>query len=544
MSRPCENHRPYSLAGWAFWRIGRTTGSFFRRLRESAVWGWQAAREDSSRQPPRRASGKTKRPILTLLLVVVPIAVVAVLGSPEWLINWPVMFAASIVLTQILRGPLAEAPSFLRKSVKIATSFCLLIAFTKLLYWKPLWAMLASPGVESSQARAWIMVISVLGWWVAVFWIIFSRPKDRGAVAGVAQSRSVREASSAGVSNMSTVPQIRFSDVGGMEAAKEQIRQVVRSQLEPAKYKPYGVVRNGILLHGPRGSGKTFLAKATAGEFGLNFWYVSSPELLEKWIGTTGGNIRGEFSAAAQRKPVLFFIDEVDCLGAGRQVSGSGGDPGGAGREFNNMVVQLMQSIDYYRELPGFVLMAATNVLDGLDEALTRPGRFDLKLRADLPDETTRLKIFEAQLSKKPWHRFDLQEFARKTPGASAAKIRALVDQASAFAADEGRNIEERDLRRAFEEGGGKDRPLVQPVQWQDVVLDEHVEQDLRTLIRLLNDSGRAEKLGVSVPTGLLLFGPPGTGKSMVRCSLLPRAGGVFIPLRPRMCWEGSRANP
>lgn len=531
MSRPGENHRPYSLAGWALWRIGRTIGSFFRGLRESAVWGWQAAWEDFSRQPPRRTSGKTNRPILTLLLVVVPIAVVAVLGSPELLINWPVMFAASIVLTQILRGPLAEAPSFLRKCVKVAISFCLLIAFTKLLYWKPLWAMLALPGVESSHARAWIMVISVLGWWAAVFWIVFSRPKERGAVAGVAQSRSVPEASSARASNMSTVPQIRFSDVGGMEPAKDQIRQVVRSQLEPAKYKPYGVVRNGILLHGPRGSGKTFLAKATAGEFGLNFWYVSSPELLEKWIGSTGGNIRGEFSAAAQRKPVLFFIDEVDCLGAGRQVRGSGGDPGGAGREFNNMVVQLMQSIDYYRELPGFVLMAATNVLDGLDEALTRPGRFDLKLRVDLPDETTRLKIFEAQLSKKPWRRFDLLQFARKTPGASAAKIRALVDQAAAFAADEGRNIEERDLRRALEEGGGKDRPLVQPVQWQDIVLDEHVEQDLRTLIGLLNDSVRAEKLGVGVPTGLLLLGPPGTGKSMIARLIATESRRSFYPI-------------
>src|SRR5579864_1984226 len=109
MSRPGENHRPHSLAGWAFWRVGRTTGSFLRGLRESAVWGWQAAREEFSRQPPRRTSGKPRRPLLTLLLVVVPIAVVAVLGSPEWLINWPVMFVASIVLTQILRGPLAEA---------------------------------------------------------------------------------------------------------------------------------------------------------------------------------------------------------------------------------------------------------------------------------------------------------------------------------------------------------------------------------------------------------------------------------------------------
>jgi transitional endoplasmic reticulum ATPase len=528
MSRPGENYKPYSLTGLVFWRMGHTALSFFRGLRESALRGWQAAREDVSKQLPRRVSPETRRPILTLLLFAVPIAVVAALGGQEWFINWPVMFAASIVLAQILRGPLAEAPSFLRKCVKVAISFCLLIAFTKLLYWKPLWTMLAPPGAESSQGRSWIMVISVLAWWVAVFWIIFSRPT---AVAGVPQSRSTSEGSTAGASSVSTVPELQFSDVGGLEEAKEKIGQLVRGQLEPGKYKSYGVVRNGILLYGPRGSGKTFLAKATAGEFGLNFWYVSSPELLEKWIGTTGGNIRGEFSAAAQRKPVLFFIDEVDCLGAGRQVRGTGGDPGGAGREFNNMVVQLMQSIDYYRELSGFVLMAATNLLDGLDEALTRPGRFDLKLRVDLPDEATRLKILEVQLTKKPWHRFDLQDFARKTPGASAAKIHTLVDQAAAFAASEGRNIEEYDLRRALEEGGGRDRPLVQPVQWQDIVLEEHVEQDLRMLIRLLNDSERAEKLGLGVPTGLLLLGPPGTGKSMIGRLIATESRRSFYPL-------------
>jgi transitional endoplasmic reticulum ATPase len=531
MSRPGESYRRFSLADWVFWHAGRIVGNFFSGLRETAVWGWRAAREDFSRQPVRRTTGKTRRPILILLLIALPIVVVAVLGPPEWFISWPAMFAASLLLVQVLRGPLAEAPSFLRKIVKLAISFCLLIAVTKLLYWNPVWALLAPPGADSSRARALIMVISVLGWWIAVFWILFSRPKERRVVPGVTASRSVRELSSDGALRVSKVPQIRFSDVGGMEALKDQIRRVVQGQLEPGKYKPYGVVRNGILLYGPRGSGKTFLAKATAGEFRLNFWYVSSPELLEKWIGTTGGNIRSEFASAAADRPVLFFLDEIDCLGAGRQVRGNHGDPGGAGREFNNMVVQLMQSIDYYHDLPGFILMAATNFLDGLDEALIRPGRFDLRLRVDLPDEATRVHIFEAQLSKKPWCRFDLQEFARKTPGASAAKIRALVDQAATFAADEGRKIEERDLRRALEESGGKDRPLVQPVEWQDIVLEGHVEQDLRTLVQLLNDPGRAEKMGMDIPSGLLLLGPPGTGKSMIARLIATQTRRSFYPI-------------
>ena len=101
----------------------------------------------------------------------------------------------------------------------------------------------------------------------------------------------------------------------------------------------------------------------------------------------------------------------------------------------------LMSAIDHYRAINGFVLMAATNRLDGLDEALIREGRFDVKVRLDLPDQATRVKILEAQLSKKPWKRFDLQEFARQMPGASAAKFRALVDQAASYALADNRRL-------------------------------------------------------------------------------------------------------
>lgn len=479
-----------------------------------------------------RRRGKRKRLILNLLLIGGPIAVVAAVGPSSWFLNWPVMLGTAIVLMPLLSGPLAEAPPLLRKAVKVAISFALLIALTRLLYWQPLWTMLGVSGLDLNRARPWLMVISVLGWWVVVIWIIFSRPKTRRAVAVGSDSESMRDGSlSDAGSRVSKIPSVRFSDVGGMEAVKEQIRQLVRGHLEPNKYRRYGIARNGILLHGPRGSGKTFLAKATAGEFGLNFWCVSSPELLEKWIGTTGSSIRSAFAAAAANKPVVFFIDEIDSLGASRQVLGSQGDPGGAGRELNSIVLQLMQTIDQYRELPGFILMAATNLLDGLDEALIRPGRFDLKLRIDLPDEATRLKIFEAQLSDKSRRSFELQEFARKTPGWSPAKIRALVEQAAMFATEQGRKIEGGDLQRAFAEAGGKDRPLVQPVEWKDVVLEDHVERDLRTLIQILNDPARTEKIGMEVPTGILLLGPPGTGKSMIARLIATQTQRSFYPI-------------
>jgi ATP-dependent Zn protease len=294
-----------------------------------------------------------------------------------------------------------------------------------------------------------------------------------------------------------------------MDEAKQQIREVVEGRLNPQKYARYGVNRNGILLYGPRGSGKTFLAEATAGEFGLHFHYLSPTRFVTMWVGESEASIRGAFSRALANRPAMLFIDEIDSLGSLRQNLGVGSDPGGAGRSYNNMAIELMQSIDQARTESGLVVMAATNVIDGLDEALIRDGRFDVKIHVDLPDETTRKQIFEAHLAAKPWVAFELKEFARRTPGASAAKIRSLVDQAAVFAAREGRRIEARELERAFEEYGGKDRPLFQPVEWEDVVVDMKVEQELRSLVRLVGNPFAAERMGLRVPTGLLLLGPP-----------------------------------
>ena len=287
-----------------------------------------------------------------------------------------------------------------------------------------------------------------------------------------------------------------------MDDAKDQIRQIVEAHLRPEKRR-YGLSRNGILLYGPRGTGKTFLARATAGEFGLNLIYISAPKLLNRWIGATGENIHATFADAAARKPALLFIDEIDSLGAGRQDAMS--DPGGAGREFNNVTMALMSAIDQHRETGGLVLMGATNRLDGLDDALLREGRFDLKLRIDLPDEAERLKILEARLGKRPSSRFDLSEFARLTPGASPAKLAALIDQAATYAFADNRKIRSADLHRALSEVGGKDRPQLERVEWDQVVIDESVKQDIQSLIRLLDNGARTREIGLEVPSGCFL---------------------------------------
>ena len=325
-------------------------------------------------------------------------------------------------------------------------------------------------------------------------------------------------------------PARTFADVGGLEESKKQIRDLVQANLNGKKFGDYGVFRNGILLHGPRGTGKTFLAEAVAGEFKLNYLYVSAASLVDKYIGQTEENLEGVFNTAQANCPVLLFVDEIDALGTKRQQLGESDDTGGAARSFNLKTDRLMGCIDDARKHPGLILMAATNLYDGLDRALIREGRFDLHIRLDLPNEEERAQIFDAQLANRPSRQFDFQPFAKRTPGWSAAKIGTLVDRAAFFAAEEQRKIEERDLARALAETGGKDRAAFKEVDWADVVLSPDTEADLRNLVRLM-DPAYGERLKLTMPTGLLLIGPPGTGKTMIARLIATQTKRSFYPI-------------
>jgi transitional endoplasmic reticulum ATPase len=449
-------------------------------------------------------------------------------GATDWIFqSWPALFAATLAMWLLLRGPVATAHLLIQKACRLAMFFFAYCGFLYVLKWDPFWRFVHGLGFENhNKTEGFLILVSTLIWLGLTLRVLFA---FRFSVSGLGSGIPVLTKNRA-PEMKTTRPSVTYADVGGMEEAKQQIREIVENRLNPGKFNKYGVVRNGILLYGPRGSGKTFLAEATAGEFKLNYFYVTSTELLDMWIGSSADKIRTTFADAAAHRPVLMFIDEIDSLGAGRSVGVAPGDRGSANREYNNITIQTMQCVDRYRSFAGFILVAATNELSALDNALVREGRFDVQVRVDLPDEATRKQIFETQFAKKPWKAFSLDEAAARTPGASAAKIKGIVDRAAAIAAIENRPIEKGDVQKALDETGGKDRPLFQPVQWDDLVVEADVAQELKTLIRQLN-AVWSRTTGMIAPAGVLLVGPPGTGKTMIGRLIATQTKRSFYPL-------------
>jgi ATP-dependent Zn protease len=170
-----------------------------------------------------------------------------------------------------VRGPLRNAPMFIKKLLSLAVASLIALGLLAALVWEPVIKVSkASPAFTA----LWILLLGMapIGLIVSFLMILLSKPNQERTLATVGSP--VQRPAPRPVEAIRNVPAERFADLGGMEEAKEQIRQVVQGHLNPGKYERYGLVRNGILLYGPRGTGKTFLARATAGEFGLNFEYV------------------------------------------------------------------------------------------------------------------------------------------------------------------------------------------------------------------------------------------------------------------------------
>jgi len=230
------------------------------------------------------------------------------------------------------------------------------------------------------------------------------------------------------------VPNVRWSDIGGLENVKKQLEQAVEW---PLKYsylfeKSGAKPPKGILLYGPPGTGKTMLAKAVANESEANFISIKGPELLSKWVGESESGVREVFRKARQSAPTVVFFDEIDAIAP---VRGSGyGDT----HVTERVVSQLLTELDGLEELQEVIVLAATNRLDIVDPALLRAGRFDRLLQVPAPDRKARLEILKIHTAKNPLaNDVDLEKVAEKTEDYTGADLAGLVSTAVMMALEE-----------------------------------------------------------------------------------------------------------
>ncbi|NIP36981.1 MAG: AAA family ATPase, partial [Thermoplasmata archaeon] len=254
-------------------------------------------------------------------------------------------------------------------------------------------------------------------------------------------------------------PDVTYDDIGGLQDQILEMKETVEFPLtKPEFFREVGIEPpRGILLIGPPGTGKTLLAKAVANKTNATFIHIVGSELVQKYIGEGSRIVRELFDMAREKSPSIVFIDEIDAIGAKRLEIATSGD-----REVQRTLMQLLAELDGFDPIGEVKIIAATNRVDILDDALLRPGRFDRIIEIPIPSREARVKIFEIHTRKMSLDKgIDYELLADRTPDATGADIKAICMEAGMFAIrDERKKIKfvdfEQAIAKILEEDAGK----------------------------------------------------------------------------------------
>ena len=401
----------------------------------------------------------------------------------------------------------------------------------------------ATPARVRTAGAASGLPVQALGFHELRLRVVATEPSDIVRIAAGTRIEVHAQPADAG----SDIASVTYEDLGGLDDAIRQVREVVELPLRhPELFRRLGVdPPRGVLLHGPPGTGKTLLARAVSHEAEAQFLYVGGPEIMGPYHGESEKHLRAVFERAAAKTPAIIFLDEIDSIAPKRELA--------RGEIERRVVAQLLTLMDGLEPRRGVIVIGATNLPDSLDEALRRPGRFDREIAVGVPDHGGRREVLAIHTRAMPLDPdVDLDALARATPGFVGADLAALAREAamdalrrSLAAADvsadpvpaqglEVLRVESRDFENALrrvQPSALREIMIQTPdVRWEDVGGLEEAQRTLREGIELpLRHPDAFRRLGIRAPKGFLLYGPPGTGKTLLAKAVAREAEANFI---------------
>ncbi len=346
------------------------------------------------------------------------------------------------------------------------------------------------------------------------------------------------------------MPRTTYEDIGGLHEEIQRVREMVELPLRhPELFQRLGIEPpKGVLLHGPPGCGKTLLARAVANESEANFFAINGPEIMSKFYGESEARLREIFQQAQQNAPSIIFIDELDAIAPKREEV--------TGEVERRVVAQLLALMDGLAGRGNVIVIGATNRPDALDPALRRPGRFDREIEIGVPDKQARYEILQIHTRGMPLAEdVDLRKLAEMTHGYTGADLAALCRETAMKALRrylpqinleeerippsvlEKMEVRMEDFLNAYKEitpTAMREVYIEIPaVHWSDIGGLDKVKEELREAVEWpLKNPSMFKRLGIKPPKGILLYGPPGCGKTLLARAVATESEANFITIK------------